>query len=568
MTTIAQHPIRYTGARAGTAPATFGQRDMWAKLAGLGPHTYPQNILQVAPVPDGLSVAGVCDVIRTLTLRHETLRTRFRRASDGTLWQWLAADGEIRCETWEIAGENVAEVAPLADRELERTRFDLVEHLPMRALIGTLHGAPTVAMIVMSHIAVDMLSARLIRQDLVELLAARAKGEPDPVLPPRRQPLDQAAFEATIDRATVDRSLASWRNRFAAAPPAMFPAGGEKRRFLRAALTSEALPLAADVLGHRYQVTTAVVVMAAEAVLLAQQAGTDRCALQVSVGNRIARDLTWATGIIRQLSLAVIDVRGADFAQVVRRTWSAWLTAQRTGSYDPDAVRRVQADVAAERGMRLGFGAYFNDLRLRTQPRGDVPAARIRAAMAGTRFEWTDEYPAHYAEFVLRLEDTVGRTRMTAFVDTGAVSQNRVRELLFGIERLLAWQATEGVGATGPLTPERLAHITGVDAFAPPPGWARIGGGWCDVPAARALLAAAAPGADSDVRETADGRLIGYVTDPHTRHTPRALHRRCTALLAQPRFRNAVTPAHYVVCGPGHGDLSARPVLAQGGGRP
>lgn len=564
MTTIAAHPIHYADASAGTAPATFGQRDLWAKLAALEPHTYPQNILQVAPVPDGLTLADVSDVLRTLVLRHETLRTRFRVEADGTLWQWLAAEGEIRCETWEIAGEDVDEIAPLADRELEHTRFDLVEHLPVRALIGTLHGMPTVAMIVMSHIAADMLSARLIRQDLAELLAARAKGEPDPELPARRQPLAQAAHEATIDRAATARAMTSWRNRIAAAPPATFPAGGTEQRFLRATLTSEALPLAADVLGRRYRVTTAVVVMAAEAVLLAHQAGTDRCALQVSVGNRIAKDLAWATGIIRQHSLAVIDVRGADFAQVVRATGSAWLKAQRTGMYDPDAVERLRAEIAAERGLRLGFGAYFNDLRLQTQPRAEVARARIRAALHDTGFEWSAEYPAHYAEFLLRLEDAVGRTRMTAFVDTAAVPADRVRALLFGIERLLVWQATEGVGATGPLTPERLAHITGVPAFAPPPGWARIDGSWFDVTAARELLATAALGAETDVRVRADGGLTGYVTGPYTLRT---LHRRCVDLLAEPRYRNAVTPSHYVVCGPGRGGWLARPVIAQGSGR-
>ncbi len=570
MTTITNEPVRYTDARSGTGPATFGQRHLWTKLAGMEPHTWPQNILQAAPVPAGLTVADVRDAIRELVLRHETLRTRFRRTADGVT-QYLSADGEIGCEIWEAAGEDAESTGRRAERELEQTNFDLATNAPMRALIGTLHGAPTVVMIVTSHIATDMLSARLVRQDLADLLAARDKGEPDPELPPRRQPLDQAAYEATIDPATTTRSLASWRTRLASAPPTMLgvrPDPPRPREFLRAELTSAALPLAANALGQRHQVTSAVVLMAAEAVLLAHYADADRCALQIAVGNRIAKETTWSAGIVRQHSLAVIDVRRASFAEVVHRTWSAWMHAQRTGVYDTVAVDRVRAEVQTERGVAVTLGSYFNDLRVQTRPDAAASPERILAVADTTRFAWAEEYPSDYMEFQLRFEDTMGGTRMSALVDTGAVPRNRVRELLLGIERLLVWQATEGVAADGPLTSGRLAAITGMPAFEPAPvGWVRIDGSWVDVAAAGELLALAADGAPSAVRQFGDRCLIGYVCGPVT---PTLLHERCVAALTGLSFgrRNASCPTHYVVCEPGDCDWPDRPVLAQGSGRP
>jgi hypothetical protein len=571
MTITSKQPVHYSSARRGTAPATYAQRHMFAKLSTMEPTTWPQNILQVVPVPDGLTVVEVREAVHDLVLRHESLRTRFRRDADGTLWQYLSADGEIGCEIWEVAGEDPDVVGTLAERELEHTNFDLVADAPLRALVGTLHGAPTVAMIVTSHIATDMLSARLVRQDLVDLLSACCKGELAPELPLRRQPLDQAAFEATIGPATTGRSLASWRRRMTTAPPSMFgirPEPSAPREFLRAELTSTAMSLAADALGRRYQLTTtAVVLMAAEAVLLAHYAGADRCALQTAVGNRISPDLIWSTGVIRQHSLAVIDVRGASFEQVIRRTWSAWMHAQRHGVFDPGALDEVRAEVQTERGIALSLGAYFNDLRIQTRPRTEEPAARILAAADTTRFAWTEEYPADYMEFQLRLEDVGAATRMSALVDTAAVPRDRVRELLVGMERLLVWQATAGVAADGPLTAERLAVITGMSAFEPPPSWVKVNGSWVDLAATRQLLAQATDGSPSTVRGSDDGRLVGYVSGPFT---PEQLHDRCVTTLTGPRFgsRAAHTPHHYVVCAQGDGDWADRPVLMEGSGRP
>jgi Condensation domain len=564
MTIVSKQPVHYAAARSGAAPATFAQRHMFAKLGGIEPDTWGLNILQVVPVPDGLTVVEVREAIHDLVLRHETLRTRFRSEPDGTVWQYLSPHGEIGCEVWEIAGEDPDVVGPLAEQALERTNFDLVAEAPCKALVGTLHGVPTVVMVVTSHIATDMLSARLVRQDLADLLSARCKKESAPQLPARRQPLDQTAFESAISPAATSRLLASWRKRMTTAPPSMLgirPEPPAPHEFQCAELTSTAMSLAADTLGRRYELTTsAVVVMAAEAVLFAHYAGADSAALQTAVGNRISPDLIWSTGVIRQHSLAVIDVRGATFEQVVRRTWSAWMHAQRHGVFNPDAIDKVRAEVQAQRGVSLSLGTYFNDLRIQTRPRAEAPAARILAAAENTRFAWAEEYPADYMDFQLRFEDVGAATRMSALVDTGAVPRDRVRELLVGMERLLIWQATAGSAAEGPLTPERLAVITGMSVFEPPPGWVRIEGSWVDLAAAAELLALATAGAPSTVRES-DGRLVGYVTGPFT---PEQLHERCVTALTSGAVR---TPQHYVVCAPGDGDWADRPVLVEGSGR-
>jgi hypothetical protein len=476
MTTITRTTVRFSNARAGVSPATYGQRDMWDKLAVMEPHTHVLNILQVAHLPAGLALADVLGAIHDLVLRHEALRTRFRLDADGTLWQELTATGEIPVELGDGAQDEDPELASAAaEHELESTDFDLTRSWPVRLLAGTMGATPIVVMICTSHIAADMLSARLIRQDLIDLCDARIKGEPPPILPARRQPLDQAAFEASPACLRADQQARkSWRRRLESAPRSMFtahPAAPRSPRFVRVTLSSAALPLAAEVLGARYRVTTAVIILAAQAVLLRHQADTDRCALNINVGNRIAPELAWSAGNIRQHSLAVLDLRGAGFGRIVQRAWSAWLLAQRAGIADPDGLRALRHGLELRRGLVFDISCGFNDLRFVTQPgpgAGAITPQHIAAAAQSTSCAWA-EIPAHYGRFTMRVADEPGprppgrssRVRVETCVDTAVLPPDQASALILGMERLLAWLAADEARGAMVLDGATLAEVTG-----------------------------------------------------------------------------------------------------------
>jgi hypothetical protein len=627
MAAITRVTVPFAGARSGTARATFGQRSVWGELKVLEPHTFVQNFALHVPVPPGLALAGVLAAIGDLLLRHECLRTRFRPDDRGVLWQELPGQGEFTVEVWNVEpGEDTA-AADKAMDEFERARFE--PGRPVRILAGCLGGTPTLVVIGLSHLATDMLSARLIRQDLADLFGARAHARPAPSLPARRQPLDQAAFEQSpAGQRDRTRVLASWQSRLESAPRTMFPApplAAPGPRFLHAILTSEALPLAADVLGQRHQVSTAITVMAAEAVMLGHQAAADHCAIQVSVANRTARELAAAAGVFKQHSLAVIDLRDASFVQVVRRTWRAWLLAQRGGAYDPAEIAALRRHVELSRGVALDLSCAFNDLRSTTRPAtARIAPERIAAAAAATTFARV-EMAAYYAKFQLRLKEEgqdVGqryqpppggprRVLMHAFADGWVLPTEKLRELMFGIERLLVWQAIDATSAERTLDAQTVADVTGMPALTCGPGWVRAEGGLAEVAAVERLLKAAAadtrqdPAAGPPVTVllrpggvAGDGdRLVGYVAvgdhavGDHAVPTPEQLHRGCVARLTdapphgpgwpdeappsyRPQWLGAIAPQHYVVCAdvPGmpydEAGWLARPVLAEGTGRP
>ncbi|MEN3307783.1 MAG: hypothetical protein V7603_3985 [Micromonosporaceae bacterium] len=562
MATQRQVMVRFTDARAGRSRATCGQRAMYGFLANLEPRSYLLNVVQVVPVPDGLGLEEVLGSVRDLVLRHESLRTTFSRAADGTLWQDLTADGTIHVEVCESDGDDPEQLGARLERDLQRTTFDLASSWPIRVLVGTVYGDPLVIMMVMSHIAVDLASARIVRQDLLGLMTARVKHEDPATLPDRRQPLDQAAYEESEPgRRQLARAMADWRARLVTTPRTMFPTRpgpAERQQHWRGQLNSTAFALAANVLAVRYQVGTAVVAMAAQAVLLGQQAGADVCALDINVANRVTTDMAWSVGNVTQSSLAVIDLREADFAAVVRRTWRAWMRAHRTGPYDYADLRALRRDLEYSRGIAFDLECYFNDLRPPGLPHpvsSSATTAEILAATPTSEFAWTERIEKEHMKFFLRLSGDERRAEISALVDTAFITPDATRTLLFGMERLLVAHAT---GQPGVLTPDTIEELTGTAAPRRDAGWIRRDGGWVEIAAVGELLqfvvggdAATAVFAES----TGDGhRLVGYLApfDGAGCPTPADLHRRCVAALAnplsaEPRWLSAVAPDHYVV---------------------
>lgn len=622
MVTITRVMVPFDGGRCGTTKATFGQRAVWFELKVIEPHTQVLNINQLVEVPAGLTLPDVLAALGDLLLRHECLRARFRVDDQGVLWQDLAGRGEFPIEVWEVERSQDAEAAAeAATDEFDLARLPLDR--PVRMLLGVVDGVPSLLVVGVSHLAADMLSVRLICGDLADLLGARASGQPAPVLPARRQPLDQAAIEqSAAGQRNRGQVLTSWHRRLETVPRTMFPAppaADGADRYLHAILTSQALPLAVDVLGRRHQVSTAIAVMAAEAILLGHQAAADQCAIQVSVGNRTAPDMAASAGVFKQHSLAVIDLRDASFDQIVRRTWKAWLLAQRTGWYDPAEVTALRRGLELSRGVALDLACVFNDLRRTTQPvMAEVAPERILTVASASTFSY-EKSAAYYAKFQLRLKEegldagrrqpppgSPRRVLMHAFADGWVLPPGKLRELMFGIERLLIWQATDEAAAEQVLDPQTIADRTGMPAPVARSGWVRLYGGLVEVAAVSRLLSAAA--ADTCPQATAgprvavlrrpglgsgdDERLIGYVAvRDGAAPTPEQLHQACVARLTNapphgllipdevitsypPQWLSAVAPQHYVVCAdvPGmpYDDAGwlARPVLAEGTGRP
>ena len=562
--------VHIANARAGVERATYGQQTMWGFAANMGADAYHLNLFQVVPVPTGTSTDTVLAALRDLVLRHESLRTRLRPDADGALCQHLAAADDMTVEVWdtdEIPDEAaLAETGQQAETYLTRTLFRLDTDWPFRALLGCVLGQPVAVMMVVSHVAADHMSTRIVADDLAALLGASAAGEPAPGLPPRWQPLDLAGFEhSALGQRRLARTMADWQRRLATAPRTMFPihpVQPQPLQFWRGALRSPAAAAAVAMLGARYNVSTLTVLLAAQAVLLGHNAGVDRCAIEVMLPNRMRPELRWAVGNLTQTSLVVIDLHEATFPALIRRTWSEWVHAGTTSHYNFAGLRALRRDLEHTRGIGFDLECFFNDVRPVTQAESPdwLTAEQLRKLAEDSTFEWIERLESENNKFFLRVAGDPDVLEISALVDTAFLPPDLTRAILVGMERLLVWQATAtDAEAEMALTPAVLAEITSLPAQAPAPGWVLVDRVPVHVATVADLVALAADGRVAatavEVRAGADGvQLIGYLAGGDAGSiTPEEIHQRCTAalvnpLLPEPQWLCAITPHHYVIC--------------------
>ncbi|MFI2782677.1 amino acid adenylation domain-containing protein [Streptomyces sp. ALB3] len=204
----------------GPAPLSFAQERMWL-VEQLRPGSPLLNIGVAVRTTGPLDRDALDRALHALTSRHEALRLRIGRDSDGTLRQRaadhqrtparvLASDGEDT--TGRLLGEALAEP------------FDLATEAPARWLLVEEPPAPGerprhVLALVIHHVVADAWSLRLLLDELFRDYATAASGQA-PAAAPRLSVLDHGTWQRRhLDRpALARRDLDHWRERLAHLP--------------------------------------------------------------------------------------------------------------------------------------------------------------------------------------------------------------------------------------------------------------------------------------------------------------------------------------------------------------
>ncbi|MCQ4202712.1 amino acid adenylation domain-containing protein [Streptomyces coelicoflavus] len=217
--------------RPARVPLSYAQQRLWFlnRLEGAEAATYN--------IPIALRLTGTLDrdalraAIDDLTARHETLRTVFPEAPDGTPYQNVlpvagsGAEGvsentQITLLTRPICENEVAEaIARAAQRG-----FDLTAERPLRAELFAIDDTTHVLVVVLHHIAGDGWSMVPLARDLATAYAARAAGgapewEPLPV-----QYADYALWqrdalgEESDPQSPLGRQIAYWKQQLGSLP--------------------------------------------------------------------------------------------------------------------------------------------------------------------------------------------------------------------------------------------------------------------------------------------------------------------------------------------------------------
>lgn len=542
------------------------------------------NLTTVVDVPVGVDVDRVLEVLHTLLIRHESLRTTYPAVSPGAEpMQHVHGAGELAVEVHEAGAEgDAAALAGLIGRRLRAAAFDLTVELPVRVAAVTRAGTPVHVVVVLFHSAADATAWELLLREWHTLMAGtplRRGHEP--------QPIDMVAIE---QRGPVRRLMASalrhWDTYLRTAPQAMFtaPAIEEGRRTwpgLR--VRSTAAADAVTRIAERTGAGGSAVVLATLALLVGRHSGLPQCQVTALSANRVVPDLREFVGTIAQDALVPVQLTAGTFDELLQHARTTSLRAYRNSWFDPTDLWDVITAVSRDRGVSWARDCVFNDMSALV--RGEraahelahgerYPALRTesteRAADivddSGAEFTWLPEEWMG-TPFVLYLHQVDEVMDLSIWASPDALPRGEVTEFARSMLRIIDGAAAENLS---------LAEVSRLDTVRPAErgdGWLPIDSCWVELAAVRRLLDRVLAGRPYHLSAEPDDAL-GHRLVCHTvgDMDPAQLHAACVAAL--PGRPGAMAPHRYVVCGAapaGAADLpawQAQPVTAAGTGRP
>lgn len=575
-------------ATGGTAPLTWGQRNIWVGLTAMGSEGHRFNLRGVLEVPPGRSLETVTGAIREVAQRHPGLRMRVARQPGlrtgvaGHPYQHVARCGVIRLSMHEAAAGAAAGTASGLAQRLVGENFDLTDEWPVRFALVHCAGTPRQLVVVLSHLVVDGSGLRVLLDDLGTLLAGRALAADTTAW----SPLDIAAYEQGVDgRAKQAASLRHWRTAAWEVPATIFDfpeQTPETNRLWGLRMSSSAVAVAATLIAKAGRCSTSAVLLAAVSAVLGHYTGHRRFCGELIAGNR------WRPEVVRAVtpmnnnglfSIAIDD--DVPFAEFARVAWRRSLQAYQGAAYDPHVLTENLLAVRLDRGVPLFKDVLINDTRSMDGwldlPEVTTPGA-LSELRAATTVEQSGEWATGLKRIYVNVFETSGRATIDFDVDTAFIPVAVGRQMLRGIETLLVRAATRSVslGEIGELTgivpaarDETWRWMPRVD------GWVRLG----EVERVVVAAAGGVPGGvflvpgDSEATDEggADERLVAYLGPGGIDPDPEQVHREVCARLRD-RY-GLVAPDHYVFCAtaPVDGSRSgwlAQPVRASGSGRP
>jgi hypothetical protein len=548
LTPLRSVPVEFAGERAGEAPLTVGQLNIYGWVSVAPDDLYA--ILRVElPVPAKVSVGTVAEAIGVLIARHESLRTSYLAGDPPR--QRVAAAG---VQMLEVCSLGPGQWGP---RDRSAVADALVRWLsespdpgrrPVRVAVATAPGEDDQVIAcaaAFSHVAVDLDSIEILRRDFAGLLDDPGRRQASP---PGHQPLDQAGLEATpAERRRADVALDHMREQSRRMPRCLYALPGARviGESLIVELSSVAAAMAVRRVAARTRTSRPSIVLAATCAVIARRANYPELVLPVLSSNRFERHLANYVGSLAQTSIATVQVAGRSFDELVRHTWTTVMEASRHARWDRAKKDAIAELIEHERGLRLTYGPVFNSL---------VPeswsgltagvgfrAEQINAALAQTGLRWR---PMPVTDMPIRfiLNQIDGCLRLDGWSgDTGLVPRAELESVLLAIERLLV------AAAHGDVPAGRMPAIIGLEPLAGSPDRILVDHSWVDLAAVQHLVDDALSPGIARVFASADGRpLVAYLTATDAVRTPQQAHDRCMAALT--RHPTAITPRHYVIC--------------------
>lgn len=446
-TTTTDRLVPFAGPGEGTGPLTWGQQAIW-EVMRIADSSRAMGA--VVPLTDGKDADDLASELAFFMSRYESMRTRLRLAPDGAVTQVVDGAGEAVLKVVEVAdAEDPLAVAQELSAGWQATKFDYEREWPMRMAAVRHRGVWTHVVVCLSHLAADGVGVGVMMREMAERDRATNQARSAAT---SMSPLELAARQAEpAARRLSEVSLRYWEQtlrqiapvRFAAEPDA----GRPEPRYRQAVFRSEALRMAARVVGARTGGPLTPVILGAYLVMLARVSGVDPVVVQGIVANRFRPGLSEATHPLCQNGILVVEVGDAPLDEVVDRAQRASLRASKNAYFNPDDHAEMLARVDRERGVHVDIACLFNARDQSGGPLDPDPLpteAEVLAARERSVLSWGPPMDVFPEKAMLNFEDSFGAAELLLEADTHYVPAERMVELLRGMEEVVVEAAFPG----------------------------------------------------------------------------------------------------------------------------
>lgn len=467
MTTVEERTIRLDSARAGTGPATWGQRAIWGVITRLGDDAPRYNLRLDLPLTPPRPASRVLADLTELLRMHDSLRTRLlphgAAGGDGEsgegggaggdgLEQVVDGSGELPVAVRECSAAQAPAVGEALMEELAGRSFDHAREWPFRVGLVECEGLAHRLVLAASHTAMDLWAEGRMLRDL-RLIESGETAESLLLARPALQPLEAAALQASpLGRRRDEGARRYWCERLAAGPRRIFlnPAAPELavtepgRLFPNAVLHSPALAVAVGRVAAKLGVSDAAVLLGAASHQLAKASGSSDVLFQVVVSNRFKADAAESVSTMAQEAVFLLTDADKDFEDAVRRTRSVSFSAFRHAGYDKWALDREVARLV-ERGEAADHSCWWNDTRDPGSGPFDTverPRSALSELLGRTELSWPTEFlPRANVSVAVDVLTVPGALELAMTADPAVLTREGMEHFLRGVEESVVAEA-------------------------------------------------------------------------------------------------------------------------------
>lgn len=542
-------PIQFAGCRPRSGPLTRGQDNILRALLSGADQIALHAIVDISA---DIEIARIADTLRKLIVRHESLRTTYLLGNPTK--QLVAPEGELMMPVHPVAAADPKEFAVALRRAVWARLFDVEQELPLRAALVTGEGPLNHLVLVVSHLAVDVVGLAILLREFEELLAGR------PIPAAGQQPLDLVEVERTPTmRKRLQATHRHWERALRSGPQSLFGVPLPTDRAYQHGLLIRSVPAAAAIerIAKRTSVSRSAVALAAFAVLVSFRTRNAGLNITFTAANRFRPGLRDYVGTLATDAVLPVDLSPAEtFERAVTIAAGSSLRALWHGSFDTPRLWAAIEEIGDERGIQpYTRECLYNDMSPAEIADGEVFADDHE--LIGTSDETFDRLvdPALGEFTVLRQDAWQSRLRLNIhwlhgelvaalWADPLCLTADETVSFGRGMVRLLTAAADADLALPEVGTLVELAPVPRGD------GWYLIDRSWVELTAIRQLLSEILGTRPFLVHvfdnERLGPRLVCYIADKAGTLTPEQVHRDCMAAL--PGRFTAMAPHRYVLC--------------------